>query len=90
VITTREAKRPRQLTFRGLRTRQLAVINGTPECPDCQVPMGLCQPDRHYPQRMIASCDHCLLWFYLDGGSDRGVELPAPTSEAEYPDEAVA
>jgi hypothetical protein len=94
---THEAKRPRHLTFKGLRTRNLTVTDGRPDCPDCGEPMGLCQPDSHYPSRMIASCGDCRTWVYLDGDSDdndpaiiTGIELPAPASEPEYPEEAAA
>jgi hypothetical protein len=51
-------------------------------CPDCQVPLGLHQPDLWQPMQMLGTCADCSKWFFVvdldpDGIDTVLLELPS-------------
>ncbi len=35
------------------------------DCPNCQVPLNLHQPDEEQPSQLLGTCESCARWFFL-------------------------
>jgi hypothetical protein len=60
----------------------LTRAGSSPCCPECNLPLGLHQPDESAPEDLLATCDGCSRWYFLinrgkHGREDLLLELPS-------------
>jgi len=48
------------------------------DCPDCQKPLDVHQPDPEQPERLLGTCPACKAWFLLGCGEGGLFRLPNP------------
>jgi hypothetical protein len=77
-----------------VRTIEPGVESGALECPACQSPLNLIQPDENDPTRLIGTCESCSAWGVLvelepDWQKALLIEVPGGDQVCENHEQAV-
>jgi hypothetical protein len=65
-----------QLALQLIRLRLDSEDFSEIDCPDCQGPMMIHQPDEDLPDRLIGTCESCTVWFLIAASAKLMARLP--------------